>query len=131
MSSNDMEFVDFEDQLDEIGRKHLRMLYKITPKLFSEYMRDKGVKPFCLQCGKAKLFTPHTIIHMADPDVDDYDEMDDIIYVTPKPAPNTPFRYHTATYETNCGNCGFISKFYVHHVVEWARAHGVLNNEFN
>lgn len=106
--------------LDELGRKHFQVIKQITPEKFEKFLIAKMAKATCLSCGSGRLFVPHTIIHSADPDSENYDENDDLIYVSPKAESDTPFRIYTARYEVCCQNCGFVYQYQAYPVIKWA-----------
>nr|WP_304186541.1 hypothetical protein [Hafnia alvei] len=120
MEPVDLNFIEDGLTLDDLGRKHLKVITQITPDLFSKFLVVKAVKSGCLSCGSTKLFVPHTIIHADDPDTEDYNEDDDLIYVTPQHAVNMPFRMYTARYEICCQNCGYIATHQAYPVIKWA-----------
>lgn len=129
MDLDAMDADEYPGKFDQVGRKHLKILRAITPELFNQYLSEKGVRSFCIQCGKQCLFVPHTIVHMGDQEAEVYDDTDDLTFVTPTPNPGGPFRYQTAIYEVNCGHCGFISNYHVRFVVAWAIKKGVIDLE--
>ncbi|QXZ18273.1 hypothetical protein [Lelliottia amnigena] len=119
------------NELDEMSKKDYLQVRQITPQVFIAFLVDRGVKMTCQSCGKDTLFVPHTIEHDGDDDEDDedYDESKDITYVTPKPLSPGPFRIHSAKYEVNCSNCGFISHYLTYKVLEWAKQNGAIKDE--
>lgn len=120
------------DSLDEIAKKQYLLIRQITPEMFMDYLSEKGVKMTCQSCGKETLFFPHTIEHDGDyEDDEEYDESKDIKYVTPLPKYEGPFRIHTAKYEVNCSNCGFICHYGVFQVVQWAKGKGVISGDWH
>lgn len=122
------------ESLDETAKKQYLLIRQITPEIFNAYLAEKGVKMTCLSCGKESLFIPHTIEHDGDYDYEDdedYDESKDIKYVTPLPRYSGPFRIHTAKYEVNCSNCGFICHYQAFQVVRWAIQKGVVTGDWH
>lgn len=118
------------DKLDEMGKKDYQQIQKITPKIFIDFLSEKGVKTSCLSCGEESLFIPHTTEHYSDDEDDEnYDDSKDITYVTPIPKTIGPFRIHAAKYEVNCSNCGFICHYQTYQVLQWAKIKGIIKDE--
>lgn len=129
MESVDLDYIAEDLTLDDVGRKHFKLVIQITPKIFEKFLIAKTAKSSCLSCGSSLLFVPHTIIHHADPDSEDYDEKEDLIYVSPIADSDIPFRVYSARYEVCCQKCGFVFQYQVHPVVKWAMTNEGVTGE--
>ncbi|HBE4644854.1 TPA: hypothetical protein ACGY2B_002679 [Escherichia coli] len=112
--------------LNDKEREHVQALQKITPKLFIQFLTDRGAKTSCLSCGRPDLFVPHTVVHRTDHELDDYDGSKDWEYVTPIRKDNGPISIYNFRYEVSCSYCGFTSTYTAHTVVRWARDKGYI-----
>ncbi|MEJ0232569.1 hypothetical protein Q0L23_25350 [Klebsiella michiganensis] len=124
-----LNFDDFpyhERELNPMERKHLQGMQQITPKLFIQFLSEKGAKGFCLSCGHQKLFVPHTMVHSFDPDLPDNNSSTDWEYLTPSHKDNEPITIYNTRYEVTCSHCGFISTYSAHAVIQWAKDNGYI-----
>ena len=131
MEYENADWLDDTNNLDETGKKDFQLIQQITPYIFIEFLADKGVKTTCQSCGHPELFVPHITEHFGKGDVDDedYNDIDDITYVTPVAKGNGPFRIHNIKYEVNCSNCGFICHYQAYQVFQWAKSKGLIKDE--
>lgn len=61
-----LKFDDFpyaDRSLNDNERGHLQVLQQISPKLFIQFLKDRGARTSCLSCGRPDLFIPHTVVH--------------------------------------------------------------------
>lgn len=107
-------------------RKHLGEIQQITPKLFIQFLAERGTKTSCLSCGHSKLFVPHMIVHDTDPELPDYDGSNDWEYVSPVYKENEPVSIYNTRYEVSCSRCGFIYTYSAYTVIRWARENGYI-----
>ncbi|ECI2262966.1 hypothetical protein AHY55_00900 [Salmonella enterica subsp. enterica] len=105
----------------DMERKHLSGMQQITPKLFIQFLTEKGAKTSCLSCGRSELSVPHMTVHETDPDLPDYDGSNDWEYISPIYKDNEPVQIYNTRYEVLCSYCGFVSTYSAHTVVEWAK----------
>lgn len=124
-----LKFDDFpyaDRSLNDNERGHLQVLQQISPKLFIQFLKDRGARTSCLSCGRLDLFIPHTVVHGTDPELDDYDDSNDWEYVTPIHKENELINIYNTRYEVSCSYCGFTSTYTAHTVVCWARDKGYI-----
>ncbi|HEC0400368.1 TPA: hypothetical protein R1R37_001124 [Klebsiella aerogenes] len=107
-------------------RKHLQCMQQITPKIFIQFLTEKGAKAFCLSCGHPKLFVPHTTVHNTDPELPDYDGSNDWEYITPSHKDDEPISIYNTRYEVICSHCGFTSTYSAYPVIQWAKENGLI-----
>ncbi|MGG5961886.1 hypothetical protein ACQSED_09190 [Salmonella enterica] len=110
----------------DMERKHLGEMQQITPKLFIQFLTEKGAKTSCLSCGRSELSVPHMTVHETDPDLPDYDGSNDWEYIAPVYKDKGAVHIYNTRYEVSCSCCGFVSTYSAHAVVKWAKENGYI-----
>lgn len=129
MDPEHLDLTEDELILDELGRTHFKLIKQITPEIFNNFLVAKLARSTCVSCDSGKLFVPHTILYSYDPDSGDYDDKNDVMYVTPQADSNKPFRIYTTRYEVCCQNCGLILQYQAYPIVKWAMKHSEVTGE--
>ncbi|AJC66875.1 hypothetical protein [Dickeya zeae] len=134
MNNSDEENIGLEQLLSqgkaqkELAEDKLKKrLKQVTPKLFADFLAEKGAAQHCLSCGYTKLSVPESgSFNPADlPDSFEEIPIEELMktikrYVTYHYIdPNAYPRPSNCEYRVSCMNCGHVSSYRVNPVLQW------------